>query len=72
MHFWLYLSLRLVKKIPLLVIASPLEANQSNKERLRLPRRDAPHNDNLLYEIAALPSVARNDIFHHNNGIRLF
>ena len=34
---------------------------RSRNKRLRLPRRFAPRNDNLLYEIATLPLVARND-----------
>jgi hypothetical protein len=38
--------------IPSLVIASPLGATQSLTKRLRLPRRYAPRNDNLLYENA--------------------
>jgi len=48
------MSLRGVKKITLLVIASSEGAKQSHKRRLRLPRRSAPRNDNLLYEIATL------------------
>ena len=55
--------LRGAQKIPSLVIASPEGAKQSLTKRLRLPRRYAPRNDNLLYEIATLPSVARNDSF---------
>jgi hypothetical protein len=46
-------SLRGAKKIPSLVIASPLGAKQSLTKTLRLPRRSAPRNDNLLVEIAA-------------------
>ncbi len=44
-----------------LVIANPKGTKQSLAKKLRLPRRYAPRNDNLLYEIATLPSVARND-----------
>ena len=33
---------------------------QSHEKKLGLPRRCAPRNDNLLYEIATLPAVARN------------
>jgi len=62
-------SLRGAKKIPSLVIASPLGAKQSLTKRLRLPRRYAPRNDNLLYEIATLPIVARNDMGLSNFGI---
>jgi hypothetical protein len=70
------MSLRGVKKITLLVIASPEGAKQSHKKRLRLPRRSASRNDNLLYEIAALPAVVRNDrcawkcnfLYHVNLG----
>ncbi len=42
-------------------IASPKGAKQSLAKKLRLSRRYAPRNENLLYEIATLPSVARND-----------
>ena len=62
-----------IEKVPSLVIASPEGAKQSHKKScrglnhqartimVRLPRRSA-RNDNLLYEIAALPTVVRNDI----------
>ncbi len=43
---------------------------QSHKKRLRLPRRYAPRNDNLLYEIATLSSVARNDFSSRNFGTK--
>jgi hypothetical protein len=52
-------SSRGAKQISSLVIASPLGAKQSLTKRLRLPRRYAPRNDNLLYEVVALRSQRR-------------
>jgi hypothetical protein len=52
-------SSRGANKILSLVIASSLGAKQSLAKTLRLPRRYAPRNDNLLYEIAALRSQRR-------------
>ena len=50
------MSLRGVQKIPSLCSE---KAEHSRKKRLRLPRRYAPRNDNLLYEIASFQSQRR-------------
>jgi len=43
---------------------------QSHEKKLGLPRRCAPRNDNLLYEIITLPAVARNG--HNTQKVLLF
>jgi len=61
-------SLR-AKKIPFVVIASPLGAKQSHKKRLGLPRRYAPRND-ILYEIVQpVPSKAKESSIFTRNDI---
>jgi hypothetical protein len=73
-------SLRGAKKISSLVIARSEVTKQSLTKRLRLRRRYAPRNDNLLHEIATLRSQRRiapapvfvgNDEGSSNMGIRL-